>query len=98
MVIVTDVTNTFYEVLTMTKTYGELKTGDLIWFHGAEVELVWVKHYTTADGVNITDFKVKPHNAHALDVLGSFYGNAEYGGIDTLTVATVEGNENNPHE
>ena len=84
----------------MTKTYGELKAGDLIWFHGAQVELVWVKHYIAfdKDEVKCTDFKIKPHNAHALEVLGSYYANGEYGGIDTLTVMMVEGNENNPHE
>lgn len=69
----------------MTKTYGELNTNDIIWFHGAKVRIVSVDH-KTVEGTPWTGFEIEPADDEALEILGKFYGYGRYGGNDYLEV------------
>lgn len=69
----------------MTKTYGELNTNDIIWFHGAKVRIVSVDHLTV-EGIPWTGFEIEPTDDEALEILGKYYAYGRYGGNDDLKV------------
>lgn len=80
----------------MVKRYDELKKGDVIKFHGAELELIAVcidkpapaNEYYPNDCV--IRFDTKPFGKFAVEVIGNFYANGTYGGVGSLTAEVIE--------
>ena len=71
--------------------YGELKKGDVVYFHGALVKIVntiigGVCNNGCYKGERIINFEIEPYNDEAEQILGSFYGHGCYGGVESLTL------------
>lgn len=63
--------------------FDELKSGDIILFHGARVKVVTVNiapaDWNTAE--KYVTFEAEPADAEALDIMGPFYSHGTYGGV-----------------
>lgn len=75
--------------------YDELKVGDIILFHGANVKVASI--HTTPAPANeyypnekTIDFSVEPADEDAEKILGEFYAHGNYGGIGCLTTTLIE--------
>jgi hypothetical protein len=74
--------------------YDELKKGDNIIFHGAQVEVVSVsetpapanEYYPNEKTIR---FDIKPANTEAVQILGEYYSHGTYGGVGCLTAFLV---------
>ena len=71
--------------------YGELKKGDVVYFHGALVKIVNTIIGGICDngrykGERIINFEIEPYNDEAEQILGSFYSRGCYGGVESLTL------------
>ena len=71
--------------------YGELKIGDVVYFHGAVVKIVniitgGVCSNSCYKGEHIINFEIEPYNDEAEQILGSFYSHGCYGGVESLTL------------
>lgn len=71
--------------------YGELKIGDVVYFHGALVKIVniiagGVCNNSCYKGEHIINFEIEPYNDEAEQILGGFYSRGCYGGVESLTL------------
>lgn len=70
------------------KTYGELKIGDIIYWYGALVRIVKINR-VNCEKEDCTYFTIEPYNVEAIRILGEFYAHGTYGGINKLSVITI---------
>ena len=75
--------------------YGELKVGDVVFFHGAKVVIKNINVSGVCDnewhkGEKIINFEIEPHDDEAIDILGNFYSHGCYGGVESLTLTKCE--------
>lgn len=78
----------------MTIRYDELKKNDVIRFHGANVIIAEItetpapanKWYPYEKTIN---FRIKPADKEAIEILGNFYAHGEYGGVGCLQVELI---------
>ena len=75
-------------------SYNQLKTGDIIYWYGALLDIVDVWHETRENKrlqvkQKCTYFETKEHNDESIAILGKFYCRGTYGGIDELQVCKI---------
>lgn len=75
--------------------YGELKVGDVVFFHGAKVVIKNIHVSGICDnewhkGENIINFEITPYDDEAINILGNFYSHGWYGGVESLTLTKYE--------
>jgi len=79
----------------MYKRYDELKVGDVVRFHGANVRIVKYKEFPAPanewyPNEKTISFEIEPADAEALEILGGFYAYGGYGGVGCLELKVVE--------
>lgn len=79
----------------MTIRYDEIKTGDVILFHGAEERVVKTTEFPAPANEYYPSektiyFELEPANEEAEKILGKFYIHGEYGGVGCLKVELLK--------
>ena len=75
--------------------YDELKVGDVIRFHGADVRIKDYREYPAPANAYYPNektirFDIEPVNEEAIKILGNFYAHGTYGGVGCLEAFLVE--------
>lgn len=74
------------------KRYDELKVGDVINFHGANVKVKDIKRrpyteeYYKDECTEVIHFEIEPADDEAEQILGKYYAHGWYGGVGCLKV------------
>lgn len=74
--------------------YDELKVGDVIMFHGANVRIIKITEQSAPaneyyQNEKTIGFDIEPADYEAERILGKFYSHGSYGGVGCLTVTKV---------
>lgn len=70
--------------------YDELKIGDVVKFHGANVKIINIKRHPYTEELfkdectEVISFEIEPADTEAVEILGNFYSHGWYGGVGCL--------------
>jgi len=70
--------------------YDELKIGDVVKFHGANVKIIniqrhpYTEEFFKDECTEVISFEIEPADTEAVEILGNFYSHGWYSGVGCL--------------